>query len=201
MGLERAVTLRQLQYEQLTEKIGALEFERSNIERTIQQLEVTDQAKIAQADIEKTNQLARLEVEAVQGEIAEVLKALEGQVVLTPEAANIRASILERETQLQALNAERRAELEQKGGGFERQRESYLARIKDLAAAGLPTKRWEDALEQLKNPTPAIEKRYAEKTGPLEEDISNLRKQLEKVRASSTQQTRSRPRSLGETTG
>ena len=176
-GLERALTLRQLKYEELTKHISVLESESKNIKDADEQLQqATDQVEKASAEINGLTELSDKEKASIQADIDKVKHELEAGTQITPEAAGLLDSIKEKEVRRSSLIAERDKQVSDAVASFERQRDSYVERINaarsnnDIQSA----KKWEDELSKLPNPKGAIFAQYAKQIQTLDDDLASL---------------------------
>ncbi len=176
MGLERAVTLRQFRYEEIVRKIDELKFEKDQISSRISDSTLDDKLKQAQTNLNAIAAQAEQEHKNIQSQISEVEKEIQGQRLLSPDAARTRDELSHKIADRDRLAAERDAVIKDRVGEFERQRESFVDRIKMAQVNGNTdkVKRYEDELEQLTNPRAHYEAQYAAKIDPIEKDIATL---------------------------
>ena len=186
MGLERAGALRQLKYEDLANKIDALKGEESRLTASDQAARQTDQVEQAFAEFDTATAAAEKEREQIQVQIGAVDKELEGSAVLTPEAARIRDQLQEREAERTGLIDRRDQEVREAMDSFERQRDSFVERIKIATAAGNSesVRRNEIEVAKVANPRPRIIAKYDGQLGAIDRRISDLRAEFEELRAS-----------------
>ena len=182
MGLERATTLRQLAYQDLVKEKQALELQISNTTATLQTIERDNSIQQAQDNIENVNRLAENERQTIVAQIAQVDKELEGQVVLSPEAARLRDQLTEAESRRAALVAERNTETNEAYGRFVSQRDSYTARLNSPTATDAQKKRWDGELAKLVNPVPALQAKYGAEIEIADQQIKSLRSEFDSAR-------------------
>jgi hypothetical protein len=182
MGLERAATLRQLKYEDVVNQLKTLEFEREQISSRISDARGNDALRKARDDFELISQQAEQERAKLELQVKEIEKELEGARVILPGAARIRDSLAEKNTQLTQLNSERNASIREAVAEFERQRESYVERIKNARDREIE-RRYQTELAALVNPRRRIETQFQPKVQALETEISSLRAQFDKLQA------------------
>ena len=186
MGLERAVTLRQFRYEEIVRKIDALKFENDQIVGRISDSTLQDKLKQAQANLSAIAAQAEQEHNNIVSQISEVEGEIQGQRLLSPEAARTRDELSQKIAERDRLAAERDAVIKERVGEFERQRDSFVERIKMAQANGDTdkVKRYQDELDQLSNPLGLYQKQYASKIDPIEKDISTLQAEFDRRMAS-----------------
>ena len=173
MGLERAVTLRQFRYEEIVRKIDEFKNEKDQLSGRMSDSTFEDKLKQAQANLNAIAAQAEQEHKNIESQISEVEKEIQGQRLLSPEAAKIRDELSQKIAERDRLAAERETVISTRVAEFERQRDSFMDRIKMAVAKGdtANAKRYEFELEQLPNPRPIYEKQYATKIDPIEKDI------------------------------
>jgi hypothetical protein len=173
MGLERAVTLRQFRYEEIVRKIDEFKNEKDQLSGRMSDSTFEDKLKQAQANLNAIAAQAEQEHKNIESQISEVEKEIQGQRLLSPEAAKIRDELSQKIAERDRLAAERETVISTRVAEFERQRDSFMDRIKMAVAKGdtASAKRYEFELEQLPNPRPIYEKQYATKLDPIEKDI------------------------------
>jgi hypothetical protein len=176
MGLERQVTLRQLRYDEIISNIDALNNENDAIAARIADTTLTDRLKQAQENLNSIGIQAEQEHNSISAQISDVEKDLEGQRMLTPENAQLRDRITEKRVNLDRSKAERDLEIKNQMAEFERQRESFANRIGQAVKNNdiVRKQQYENELDQLPNPRPRIEAKYATKIDPVEKDIASL---------------------------
>ena len=174
MGLERAVTLRQFRYEEIVRKIDEFKSEKDQLSGRMSDSTFEDKLKQAQANLNAIAAQAEQEHKNIELQISEVEKEIQGQRLLSPEAARIRDELSQKIAERDRLAAERDAAINTRVAEFERQRDSFVDRMKMAAAKGdtASAKRYELELAQLPNPRPIYEKQYAIKIDPIEKDIA-----------------------------
>ncbi|MER9064481.1 hypothetical protein [Mesorhizobium sp. M0698] len=96
MGMERAGALRQLRYEELVNKIDALEQEATKLASADELGRRADQVDQARSEIEQLTSLAEKSRATFQSQIAEANAELEGTTALTPEASRVRDQVEEK---------------------------------------------------------------------------------------------------------
>jgi hypothetical protein len=187
MGLERAGTLRQLQYETLVGKIDVLNRELANLTASDEVAANSDQVGEAAAEYEKTTALADRALEAIRIQISALDKKVQETAALTPEAARIRDQVRELEELRASRLDERDREAKEAVDQFERQRDSFVARIESARKSGDidSARRFEGELGKLANPRPKIFANYEKELAPLKEELDRLRAEFARLRASS----------------
>jgi hypothetical protein len=170
MGLERAVTLRQFRYEEIVRKIDELKFERTQIENRMSDATIGERLTQAQANLNSIAAQAEQERNNVVAQVSEVEKEIQGQRLLPPEAVGVRDLLLQKTAERDHLAADRDAAIRDRMGEFERQRESFVLRIKmaEENKDSEKAKHYEDELEQLPTPRPRIEAQYSTRIDALE---------------------------------
>ena len=186
MGLERAVTLRQFRYEEIVRKIDEFKSEKDQLSGRMSDSTFEDKLKQAQANLNAIAAQAEQEHKNMESQISEVEKEIQGQRLLSPEAAKIRDELSQKIAERDRLAAEREIVISSRVAEFERQRESFVDRMKMAAAKGdsASAKRYESELEQLPNPRPIYEKQYATKIDPIEKGIAADQAEYDRLVAS-----------------
>ena len=188
MGLERAATLRQLRYENIVNQKLALGGQIEQLTERLSEAKSQDLLRKAKEDLELISQQADQERAAVESQIGVVEKELEGQRVVLPASARVRDLVSEKAIQLTKLTAERDAAIRDAVGEFERQRDSYVERIKGARDAEIE-RRYQEELARLPNPRRRIEQLYQLKVSSLEAEISSLRTQFDRLQINSPAMT------------
>lgn len=182
MGLERAARLRQMEIEDLTEEKRQLLAEKVTLEEENARIRGSTQVADAKAELDRTFAAAAAERANLQEQIEAVSVELEGQATLTPEAAHYRDLLAERKQQRTSLIEERDKEIDDAVAQFERQRDSYVKRL-DTASDPATRKKWEDELQRLVNPRPAIIQKYEPKIADLDRQIGEIQTEFDRLRA------------------
>lgn len=185
MGLERAATLRQLQYEEMANKIDELRAEARGLAAADELARKTDRVADAKVAMDAAASQAERELAALQGQVNEVKAELLATQVLTPEASTARDQLAERERARASLLEQRDREAKEAGEVFERQRDSFDRRIEMARNAGdtESARRWEAELAKLANPRPRIFAKFDSDIGTLDEEIKELRASFDRMRA------------------
>jgi hypothetical protein len=191
LGLERAGTLRELEYEELADGIDALAREGAKLDASDQAAQQTEQVAKARADLQEVTTLAENARKEIQARVADVDSELQATTALTPEAARARDQLREKEERRAELVAERDSKVQQAVEEFERQRDSYVERIKSAREAGDTgsVKRWEDAIGALANPRAKTEGKYQAQIAALDQDILVARTNFDRLRTESPAMT------------
>jgi hypothetical protein len=186
MGLERAVTLRQFRYEEIVRKIDEFKNEKDQLSGRMSDSAFEDKLKQAQANLNAIAAQAEQEHKNIESQISEVEKEIQNQRSLSPDAAKIRDELSQKIAERDRLVAERETAIGVRVAEFERQRDSFVDRIKMAEAKGdaANKKHYEEELEQLQNPRPAYEKQYATKIDPIEKDIAAAQAEYDRLIAS-----------------
>jgi hypothetical protein len=185
MGLERAVTLRQLRVETLLQKRHVLTEENDSLESSIQRLLDGTVIKAAQDEVEQVFALATKEQDAIQKQIDAINSQLESDGSLTPEAKLARDRLQEAEQRRDDLTKQRDKEIADAMAEFERQRESYVQRIKNETDPKAKQE-WQDELRRLANPRNTLTPKWDARLQPVEDDIEKLRAAFEQERGKAT---------------
>lgn len=191
LGLERAGTLRELQYEELADGIDTLNRESAKLTASDQTAQQTDQVAKARADLEEVSALADKARKEIQDRIADVDTELQAATVLTPEAARAREQVRESEQRRADLIAERDGKVKQAVEEFERQRDSFVQRIKDARESGdaASVKHWEDEIGKLANPRTKMEAKYEPQIVAIDQESAAARTEFDRLRAESPEMT------------
>ncbi|MER8785148.1 hypothetical protein NKH60_28675 [Mesorhizobium sp. M1006] len=96
----------------------------------------SDQVEQARSEIEQLASLAEKSRATFQSQIAEVNAELEGTTALTPEASRVRDQVEEKSAVRLALIQQRDGEAKEAVDQFERQRDSFVERIKMARDSG-----------------------------------------------------------------
>ncbi|RWD58084.1 MAG: hypothetical protein EOS36_26680, partial [Mesorhizobium sp.] len=191
LGLERAGTLRELQYEEIADEIDTLSRENAKLTASDEAAKQTDQVAKAKADLEEVGTLADNARKEIQARIGDVDAELQATTALTPEAAKAREQLKDQEQRRTDLVAERDARVKQAVEEFERQRDSYVERIKDARESGdaASAKRWEDEIGKLANPRTKTEAKYEPQIQDLDQQIAATRGEFDRLRLQSPKMT------------
>ncbi|WP_371011716.1 hypothetical protein [Mesorhizobium sp. RCC_202] len=191
MGMERAGALRQLRYEDLVNKIDALEQEASKLASVDELGRKADQVDQARAEFEEMTALAEKSRAGFQTQIAEVDAELQGATALTPEASRVRDQIEEKNTVRSSLIEQRDAEIRDAVTQFEGQRDSFVQRIKMARDSGDSdsARKLEDEVAKLANPRSKIGAKFDAQIDPMDQEIAALRSDFDRQRASSPPMT------------
>jgi hypothetical protein len=181
MGLERAATLRQLHYEEITRQIDGQKFERDQLAGRVAAADGNNLLGSAQADLDRISQQADTERQKIVAQIDEATRELSGAGVITPEAVRLKEKIAGLEAERQKIAAERDDRVAKAVAQFESQRDSFVKRIEIAAQAGDRElqRRTERQLANLKNPRLAIEQEYAPKIDGIDGQIGEVRSELD----------------------
>jgi hypothetical protein len=196
IGLERAATLRQLKYDELAKQIAVLKSENQNLESTILKAQKDNRVEQAQKDIERISGLAEQERNSILQQIADLDRELEGQVLLSPEAARARDRLKEAEDRRSARLAERDRAIRDAVEEFERQRDSFVKRLLDPTATPEQKTAWEEELRRLSNPRPRIMGQYQSQIDSIDQEIASLRDEFETLRGTGEVQGSEQRKSL-----
>ena len=182
MGLERAVTLRQFHYEEILRKLDEKNSQMERLSNRMSDTTWDEKLKQAQANLNSIAAQADQEHKNIAAQILDVENEIQGQRTLTPEAARTRDELTQKVVERDRLIAEREGIIKDRIGEFERQRESFVERIKMAQANGDndKVKRYEGELEQLPNTRSRYETQYAAKVDPLEKNIATLRAEFDR---------------------
>lgn len=191
MGMERAGALRQLRYEELVNKIDALDQEAKKLASADELGRKSDQVEQARSEIEQLTHLAEKSRATFQSQIAEVNAELEGTTAITPEASRVRDQVDEKSAVRQALFQQRDSEIRDAVDQFERQRDSFVERIKMArdSADSDSARKLESEVAKLANPRAKIVAKFDVQIEPLDEEIAALRGAFDRLRASSPPMT------------
>ena len=161
-----------------------------------------DKLKQAQANLNAIAAQAEQEHKNIESQISGVEKDIQGQRLLSPDAARTRDELTHKVAERDRLAAERDAVIKDRVGEFERQRESFVDRIKMAQTNGdtEKVKRYEGELEQLPNPRARYEAQYAAKIDPIEKDIAALQAEFDRRMASAPAMSPAEGQKLAVTT-
>lgn len=192
LGLERAGTLRELQYEEIADEIDTLTMENAKLNASDEAAKQTDQVAKARADLEEVGTLADTARKQIQSRIGDVDAELQATTALTPEAAKAREQLKDQEQRRTDLVAERDTRVKQAVEEFERQRDSYVERIKDARESGdaASARRWEDEIGKLANPRTKTEAKYDPQIQDLDQQIAATRAEFDPAEAAKPQDDR-----------
>jgi hypothetical protein len=174
MGLERAATLRQLRYQDTEKEINELRLEEAQLARQVTASESNEQLMKAQNDYEKLVNQRETQRKLLFSRITEAEKEFEGQRILPADVLTAKDvyenSIKERDR----VSAERDNKIKDAMDQFEKQRDSFVERIKAAQLSGdhATVSRYDAEVTKLANPRPKIEKEYAPKIDVLDQAVS-----------------------------
>jgi hypothetical protein len=185
-GLERASTLRQIEYSELQQQINVRRVEKADIEKSIADLLASKQIEKAQADMDLINQQWIAERNAIEKQIEKLDSQQSIPPALVPRHTNLLQQIKEVRASLDSIRAQRDKDLETKQRNFESQRDSYVKRIDDARKAGdtESVRKWEEQLLALPNPRRSVEDTYKGQLATAEVQLAALERELNELRAS-----------------
>ncbi|MFC3321312.1 hypothetical protein [Mesorhizobium cantuariense] len=191
LGLERASTMREVQYANFANQTKALQQELGNLKAAAESLRNTDDEAKARSDLEQLSGLADTERDKLRARITEVDEELQAATTLSPAAARAKELLEEKQAALSALVERRDREIKDAVEQFERQRDSYVDRIKSARETGdlASVQRNEEGLNKLTNPRLKKEAEFAPKLAEMELAVAAARAEYEKLRQASPPMT------------
>lgn len=191
LGLERASTMREVQYANFANQTKALQQELGNLKAAADSLRNSDDEAKARSDLEQISGLADTERDKLRARITEVDEELQAATTLSPAAARAKEFLEEKQTALSALVERRDREIKDAVAQFERQRDSYVDRIKSARETGdlASVQRNEEGLNKLTNPRLKKESEFAPKLAELEPAVAAARAEYERLRQDSPPMT------------
>ncbi|WP_146606009.1 ABC transporter permease [Mesorhizobium kowhaii] len=191
LGLERASTMREVQYANFANQTKGLQQEFENLKAAAESLRNTDDEAKARSDLEQLGGLADTERDKLRARITEVDEELQAATTLSPAAARAKEFLEEKQAALSALVERRDREIKDAVEQFERQRDSYVDRIKSARETGdlASVQRNEEGLNKLTNPRLKKEAEFAPKLAELEPAVAAARAEYEKLRKDSPPMT------------
>ena len=174
MGLERAATLRQLRYQDTEKQLNEIKFEEARLSKQVATSEANEQLAKAEKDYDTLANQRENQRKLLVSRILEAEKEFEGQRTLPPEVLTAKevyeASIKDRDRQA----AERDNKIAEAMGQFEKQRDSFVERIKAAQLSGdhATVSRYDFEVTKLPNPRPKIEKDYEQKIELLDQTVN-----------------------------
>ncbi|TPK92214.1 hypothetical protein FJ934_21185 [Mesorhizobium sp. B2-4-12] len=191
LGLERAGTLRELQYEEIADEIDSLTRENTKLADSDEAAKQTDQVAKSKVDLEEVSTLADKARKEIQARIVDIDAELQATTALTPEAAKARDQLKDQKQRRTDLVAERDNSIRQAVEEFERQRDSYVERIKGAREGGdtASAKRWEDEIGKLANPRGKIEAKYEPQIQDQNQKIEAASSEFDSLRLQSPKMT------------
>ncbi|TIN28829.1 MAG: hypothetical protein E5Y31_11085 [Mesorhizobium sp.] len=191
LGLERASTMREVQYANFANQTKGLQQELENLKAAAESLRNTDGEAKARSDLEQLGGLADTERDKLRARITEVDEELQAATTLSPAAARAKEFLEEKQAALSALVERRDREIKDAVEQFERQRDSYVDRIKSARETGdlASVQRNEEGLNKLTNPRLKKEAEFAPKLAELEPAVAAARAEYERLRKDSPPMT------------
>lgn len=191
LGLERASTMREVQYANFANQTKALQQELENLKAAAESLRNTDDEAKARSDLEQLGGLADTERDKLRARITEVDEELQAATTLSPAAARAKEFLEEKQAALSALVERRDREIKDAVKQFEGQRDSYVDRIKSARETGdlASVQRNEEGLNKLANPRLKKEAEFAPKLAELEPAVAAARAEYERLRKDSPPMT------------
>ncbi|MER9004426.1 hypothetical protein NKI15_12420 [Mesorhizobium sp. M0862] len=191
LGLERASTMREVQYANFANQTKALQQELDNLKVAAESLRNSDDEAKARSDLEQLSGLADTERDKLRARITEVDEQLQAATTLSPAAARAKELLEEKQAALSALVERRDREIKDAVEQFERQRDSYVDRIKSARETGdlASVQRNEEGLNKLTNPRLKKEAEFAPKLAELEPPVAAARAEYERLRQDSPPMT------------
>jgi hypothetical protein len=197
LGLERASTQRQIQYEEIQSRKNTAQTDLQNTEKSLANLAAASHVADVKAEVDKLNEMEASEVQRKQGEIQQIQSQIENLKMQNPQYASLARQIAAKDTEFKQLIERRDNEIRIQLEPFERQRDSFTKRIEAAREKGdvATVRRLEDELARLRNPLPAIRERFGLEEQRLQSDLRGLRDQqvaLENSETDAEKQARSR---------
>ncbi|TIT18727.1 MAG: hypothetical protein E5W70_28115 [Mesorhizobium sp.] len=191
LGLERASTMREVQYANFANQTKGFQQELGNLKAAAESLRNTDDEAKARSDLEQLGGLADTERDKLRARITDVDQELQAATTLSPAAARAKEHLEEKQAALSALVERRDREIKDAVEQFERQRDSYVDRIKSARETGdlASVQRNEDGLNKLTNPRPKKEAEFAPKLAEVEPAVAAARAEYERLRKDSPPMT------------
>ncbi|RUV49288.1 hypothetical protein EOB77_20200 [Mesorhizobium sp. M7A.F.Ca.MR.228.00.0.0] len=191
LGLERASTMREVQYANFANQTKALQQELDNLKAAAESLRDSDDEARARSDLEQLSGLADTERDKLRARISEVDEELQAATTLSPAAARAKEFLEEKQVALSALVERRDREIKDAVEQFEGQRDSYVDRIKSAREKGdlASVQRNEEGLNKLANPRLKKEAEFAPKLAELEPAVATARAEYERLRKDSPPMT------------
>ncbi|MER9295750.1 hypothetical protein NKI38_04490 [Mesorhizobium sp. M0621] len=191
LGLERASTMREVQYANFANRTKALQQELDNLKAAAESLRNSDDEAKARSDLEQLGGLADVERDKLRARITEVDEELQAATTLSPAAARAKEFLGEKQAALSALVERRDREIKDAVEQFEGQRDSYVDRIKSARETGdlASVQRNEEGLNKLANPRLKKEVEFAPKLAELEPAVAAARAEYERLRKDSPPMT------------
>jgi hypothetical protein len=191
LGLERASTMREVQYANFANQTKALQQELENLKAAAESLRNSDDEAKARSDLEQLGGLADTERDKLRARITEVDEELQAATTLSPAAARAKEFLEEKQAALSALVERRDREIKDAVEQFEGQRDSYVDRIKSARETGdlASVQRNEEGLNKLANPRLKKEAEFAPKLAELEPAVAAARAEYERLRKDSPPMT------------
>ncbi|WP_047187980.1 hypothetical protein [Microvirga vignae] len=178
-GLERASAQRQIKYEDIRVRKETKTVELQNVEQAINNNAGTQYVGKVQEELDQLNAIAASELKRKEEELQRIQTQIDDIRLRNPQFASLERQIRTRGGELDQIIQRRDNEVQQRGGAFERQRDSYDRRIAEARAAGdmIAVRRYEEERARLRNPVPEITERYSADVQRLETELRTLRSQ------------------------
>ncbi|MBL0408194.1 hypothetical protein JKG68_30370 [Microvirga aerilata] len=189
LGLERASTQRQIQYEEIQSRKHAAQIDLQNTDKSLASLAAASHVADVKAEVDRLNEMEASEVQRKQGEIQQLQSQVENLKMQNPPYASLARQIAAKDAEFKQLMERRDSEIRVQLEPFERQRDSFTKRIEaareksDLATV----RRLEEELARLRNPLPAIRERFNIEEQRLQGDLRGLREQQTALENSETE--------------
>ena len=191
MGLERAGALRQLQYEELANKIDVLNTETAQLTGADQAAGSVDEVAKARSELKTISAAAQTARKNQQAQIAEVDAELEATKVLSPEAARVKTNCAKSRMSAPQFSPKETKRSRQPSSSS-RGSETVLS----IASAWLASRttntsaqRMEAELARLANPRRRIFEKFDAQIASVDKQIAELRGSFDELRASSPAMT------------
>ncbi|WP_201832802.1 hypothetical protein [Microvirga zambiensis] len=197
LGLERASTQRQIQYEEIQARKNAAQIELQSTEKALVNVAAASHVADVKAEVDRLNEMEAAESQRKQDEIQRVQSQIENLKLQNPTYASLARQLAAKDSEFKQLIERRDNEVRVQLEPFERQRESFTKRIEAAREKGdlATVRRLEEELARLRNPVPAIRERFGLEEQRLQGDLRMLREQqaaLENSETEAEKQTRSR---------
>jgi hypothetical protein len=178
-GLERASAQRQIKYEDIRVRKDTKTVELQNVEQALNTNSGAQHVGKVQEELNQLNAIAASEFKRKEEELQRIQAQIDDIRLRNPQFASLERQIRTRSGELDQVIQRRDNEVQQRGGAFERQRDSFDRRIAEARNAGdlAAVRRYEEERARLRNPIPEILERYAPDVQRLETELRTSRGQ------------------------
>jgi hypothetical protein len=197
-GLERANTLRQIRFNDLSQSIRSLQQEKDELQNGVNEANAATEVDKQEEKIQGLLKVRDTELKSIDDSITGIDARLHDPLSSNPQYVELNREIATKQEGIASLEKAMNNDIDVRGKEFETQRDSFVARIKEYLGNGQTqeAKFQQDQLNHLADPRPGIRLDYQSRLKPLTDDLDQLRKQLQDLAAKAVDQASPDQKSL-----